>query len=425
MAFSLLVLTFNTESIPSTSYLPAELQKHMGFYSLLTQIPFVDVLVGNHLVLMIIQHGTQLALVGVILGWRLKITLPVACLGYFCIAAILRQYSWFYHTGLIPWLSLVTLAFFPSGDALRIGKKDVRDSSSLSNNYGWGLFCVWATIAIPYMAAGLSKLRFGGLWWEGANIQGHMLQTALDPMAFDFGWAVHSIHWPHWILVILGLSAVFGELAMILVLFSRTARMVLPAVMVLMHIGILFLQNILFLDLILIQAVFYVTLFDRFVPQSEIGSGYVSARSNLFHRGKLVLMAWVTLLVTSWMFTIEFFPLTSMRMFSKRADSGTVVYYELWQQHPDGRLVKADPSVELACMDDSRYRRYLSGAFSPNGAPQASAFFRSWVSVYNEQSEANKRIVRLILVRKQWNYREDPDSESRSTREFKISLDLD
>src|SRR6185503_4225046 len=84
-----------------------------------------------------------------------------------------------------------------------------------------------------------------------------IVSTVMEPMQFGFRVAFAALHWPGWIWDALGLMAIVGELTFVLVLVSRVARHVLPLLMVGMHMGILFMQNILFPDLIAIQAVFY------------------------------------------------------------------------------------------------------------------------------------------------------------------------
>ena len=75
-------------------------------------------------------------------------------------------------------------------------------------------------------------------------------------MHFDFQTTFHLLRGPGWIFGALGIAAIVSELGFVLVLVSRLARMILPAVTAAMHAGILLSQNILFPDLIAIQAVF-------------------------------------------------------------------------------------------------------------------------------------------------------------------------
>jgi len=62
---------------------------------------------------------------------------------------------------------------------------------------------------------------------------------------------------PDWIFAGLGLAGVGGELLMGLVLFSAVARLIMPAMMFGMHLGIKLFQGILFLDLMILETVFY------------------------------------------------------------------------------------------------------------------------------------------------------------------------
>ena len=120
-------------------------------------------------------------------------------------------------------------------------------------------YAVWTVIAVPYVAAGLSKLYYGGgLAWVGAeNMKWILLRTSLAMMEFDFGIFERLVAQPDLLFVLLGCVGLLTELSFGLVLISSRARLVFPGTMILVHLGILLLQNILFVDLILLLVVFY------------------------------------------------------------------------------------------------------------------------------------------------------------------------
>ena len=107
-------------------------------------------------------------------------------------------------------------------------------------------------------APALSKLYYSGLGWlHPDNMKATLLRTTLAPMEFDWTVSIDLLQAPDAVFVALAVVGLFTELLFGLVLISRKARQVLPAAMAATHGGILFLQNILFVDLILLQAVFY------------------------------------------------------------------------------------------------------------------------------------------------------------------------
>src|SRR5262249_24449753 len=132
------------------------------------------------------------------------------------------------------------------------------DSDRLSPIYGLSRYCCWLVIALPYVEAGLSKLRDGGLfWWNAANIKANLFGDTLNPREFNWSFSLSLTTAPDLMFAALGLFAIFAELSFGLVLFSRIARRIWPFMAISMHLGILLFQRILFLDLILIQFVFF------------------------------------------------------------------------------------------------------------------------------------------------------------------------
>src|SRR5690606_21919239 len=84
-----------------------------------------------------------------------------------------------------------------------------------------------------------------------------LLTDALKPMHFNFGLSLHMTTWPAWIFTAMAVFAVATELVMGLVLVSRRARFIAPVMMAGVHVGIWLLQGVLFFDLIVIQALFF------------------------------------------------------------------------------------------------------------------------------------------------------------------------
>src|SRR5260221_7999696 len=117
---------------------------------------------------------------------------------------------------------------------------------------------VWTVVAITCVAAAISKLYYGGIAWFGAdNMRATLLRTTLAPMEFDWHLSLHVVRAPDFVLVLLASIGLFSELLFGLVLIAPLARRLLPIFIVATHLGILFLQNILFPDLILLPAIFY------------------------------------------------------------------------------------------------------------------------------------------------------------------------
>jgi predicted DCC family thiol-disulfide oxidoreductase YuxK len=253
------------EELPTSVDLPRGMVKARGLIALLYALPGFDAFVTSEAALAVFQISVVVALLLAALGWKTRWTVPAAAVGYLILGAMIRQYSWFYHTGLVPCLVLLALSFTPCGDRFSLdhvlrslrGLPPVRLRSP--EVYAWGRYLCWCTLALPYVAAGLSKLRVGGLdWFSAESFRYWLYRDALNPMEFDFDGSLWlaGAGAPDVLFTLLALAGAGGEVGYGLVLFSRYARVLFPAAMFTMHIGILLLQNVLFFDLILMQLIF-------------------------------------------------------------------------------------------------------------------------------------------------------------------------
>jgi predicted DCC family thiol-disulfide oxidoreductase YuxK len=208
---------------------------------------------------------TALTLFLGMIGWRTRLMIPLGAFFYFLEGGIIRQYTTFYHTGLIPLYLMVLLSLLPCGDGWSVDRlwkvykgRPVPDSERASPVYGWSRFACWVVVALPYTAAGLSKLFNGGLyWWNATNIKTILFAGTLQYTWYDWGLSLQLAQAPDILFAFLGLITIITELFFVTVLFSRIARLTLPVLMMMEHFGIFFLQNLLFLDLIILQVIFF------------------------------------------------------------------------------------------------------------------------------------------------------------------------
>lgn len=261
----LLVMTI-WEDLASTALLPRSMVQPKGVLHLLHAAPIgFDRFLASAAALWVFEQFTIALLVMGVVGLATRVTVPAAALCSLVIAGIFREYSWFYHTGLIPIYVLAVLSFTPCGDGwsldrvLRIVRgAPVPPREVATPVYGWSRYAVWTVVAVLYVGAGMSKLYYSGVAWLSAdNMRATLLRTTLAPMEFEYTISIDLLQAPDSVFVALAAVGLFTELLFGLVLTSRSARRIIPAAMALTHAGILFLQNILFVDLILLQAIFY------------------------------------------------------------------------------------------------------------------------------------------------------------------------
>ncbi|HEX5726295.1 MAG TPA: hypothetical protein VFX98_12560, partial [Longimicrobiaceae bacterium] len=363
------------EDLASTAHLPRGMLRydHQWLPELLSALPLgFDRFMASAAALQAFETATAmllgLAMVGLFTRW----TVPAAAVAYLLFASILRSYAWFYHTGLVPLYALLLLSFTPCGDAFSLDRLlrvrrglPVPPAREPRLRYGVGRYLVWMAVALPYTMAGLSKLRNGGpLWWQGDHMKQMLVSTILEPMHFDFQLTFGLLRWPGWLFDALGLAAVLGEVTFGLVLVSALARRVLPALMAAMHVGILVLMNILFPDLIAIQAVFYdwTPLRRRLEAWTSRWRRAARAPPPLPERvpdpavRRQAVLAAAFLLVASvcWAGRIEAFPFTGMQMFSRRHLAEPVQYVRPLVRYEDGTVAPARCERWIGAMADSR-----------------------------------------------------------------------
>lgn len=191
-------------------------------------------------------------------------------------------------------------------------------------------------IALPYLASALSKLRNGGVaWWDPTNLRYHFLRATLNPMHFDFSSTLALMPAPDAMFEALGLGSLLVELVYPAVLFSRRARLVLPIAIVVFHATVLVLQNLLFLDLMLLQAVVFAGGLAR-PPRAREVVDIADARY------PWLLGAVTAGLLGAWIARLELYPLSSLQMFSRVNRSGTVEYYRILGENASGAVEPFD-----------------------------------------------------------------------------------
>jgi predicted DCC family thiol-disulfide oxidoreductase YuxK len=274
---AILLVTTLWEDLGSVAVLPLGYREDMGLMKILDELAIgFDRFLTNESALRLFQRATELLLFLGVIGWRTWIVVPLCAVSAFVLNGILREYSGFWHQNLVPIYVLAVLSFTPCGDGWSIDRlwkifqgKAVPGSEKTSPVYGWARYACWVPIALTYAAAGLSKLRADGLYWMSAtNMRTMLYEQTLYPRAGNYSISLFLASAPDIVFVLLGVAALCGELFFITVLFSRTARRFFPAISILMHIGIVFLQNIVFFDLMLLLLIFY----DFSVVRKRIGN---------------------------------------------------------------------------------------------------------------------------------------------------------
>ncbi len=414
------------EHLPSSALLPRAMIHGVGpVLAALYALPIgFERFVASPLALGLFQAATIVLLAAAALGFRTRLSVPLAAAAYLVFAGILRQYAWFYHTGLIPLYLLAALAFTPCGDGfsldrwlrVRRGEGLLRDDVATAA-YGWARYFVWTALALPYVEAGLSKLRRGGLDWPHAeNLKSVLLTDTLSPMQFDWGVTLQLLHAPDALFWAIGLATLAAEIGYGLVLFSRRARFVLPAIMLGMHLGIWLLQNVLFFDLIVLQALF---LGASARPPASREPPAVPALS-VWPRRVRVLAA---LLITCWALRIEEFPFTAMQMYSKPNLTGVVEWIAVVAIDASGER-RAPIEAAIPALRDARHRRAIRQSFAgdPEKRALGEALLAAFLRAHNATAAPGGRIAAVEAQQWRWDYVRAPDDPAHGTLVARYSV---
>jgi|CXWL01.1.fsa_nt_gi predicted DCC family thiol-disulfide oxidoreductase YuxK len=262
----ILLLWTVLEDLPSIAWLPVEARHPLGVMQWLYALPLgLDSLVTSETGLRVFQLLTEAILFLGMVGYRTRLVIPLGALCFFLFGGILRDYSFNWHQGWVPLYLITILSFTPCGDGWSVDRlirvvrgQPVPDPSRALPIYGWSRYTCWVAVAVTYWETGLCKLRFGGISWGNADgLRATFYEDTLLPREYDWSWSLYLVHAPDWPLIFMGAFVLFFECLWIAVLFSSTVRKIWPVLTATFHTGVFILQKILFIDLILLQMVFY------------------------------------------------------------------------------------------------------------------------------------------------------------------------
>jgi hypothetical protein len=459
VCFILLISTL-WEDLPSFALLPLELREDMGMMKIFDVLPIgYQSFLTSGASLRLFQWLTILLLFLAMIGWRTRVVVPLGTLGVLVLNGILREYSGFWHQNLVPIYVLAVLSFTPCGDGWSVDRLrkvslglPVPDPERTSAVYGWARYACWVAIVLPYVAAGLSKLRSAGIEWMSATNMKHLLlEQTLYPRAGGWSISLSLASAPDIVFVLLAVAGSVGEVMMILLLFSRLARRIYPALMIFMHIGIVFLMNIVFLDLMLILLVFYdftsvltrvgkwlsaasrlQVLYDGFYPlyrRSTTGTltftpPSASQRYNFFF--SLAVVSLIAVMGSIWALKIEYYPLTAMPMFTG-VQKSVVTYFKILGHRESGAISPIYFEDSLGAVSiNSRYEPLFSLCLSEE--PRDLAICKKTLNVlgiaYNKKTPPGEKVTQYEIQRWTWDFVSNPQDSNYGTLDAHMIFDI-
>jgi hypothetical protein len=429
---SILLISVCWEDLPSVVHLPDGMRQRLGVLGLLESVSFgaFDRLYDSWHSLAALQIAVGIALVAALLGLWTRWSCLAAAVLYLMMGGMIRQYAWFYHTGLVPLYALFALVFTRCGDAWSIDTwrrrrrgLPVPPGGEPRLSDAWSAFAVWIVIAMPYLMAGLSKVRAGIWWFHPNNFKAILLKDALQPMQFSFEFIDLILRMPNWMITGMAITAVAGEIAMVCVLFSKRARLILPIVMGLMHLGIWLLQRVLFFDLILIQLLFLVPPhwfmgqpLRPLVPKTPFWPSGL--------RWPKPVVGLLAALAVVWVSRLEWYPITDMHMYTRVDTEDDLRYPQIIAHLASGRTVEERPEKVIRAMCDARYRSMLDTTKNDPAHPTAREFFEKCGRLHNERHMKSDPIVAFEVIWRRWDFTDPKQAEKRGKVKSRLRYEV-
>ena len=193
------------------------------------------------LVLSLLQTAWRLALAMSAVGVFSRASMTVAFVLSTYLFGLPHNFGQTYHFDALLVIAIGILACSRAGDAWSIDAlMKGRSAPEPSGEYTWPIRMVWVAMALVFFAAGLAKLRYGGLEWVTSDNMTILLRRAAyhvsdaDPISTAGLWIADR----PWLSRGLAAASLAIELGFVFAVVSRTARVVMVPAAFLMLIGI-------------------------------------------------------------------------------------------------------------------------------------------------------------------------------------------
>ncbi|HEV2296154.1 MAG TPA: DCC1-like thiol-disulfide oxidoreductase family protein [Tepidisphaeraceae bacterium] len=140
--------------------------------------------------------------------------------------------------------------------------------------------------------------------------------------------------------------------------------------------------------------------------------------------GPLAIPGLICFLFGAWVIRLEWYPLTSVQMFSTHDNSGIVTYYKCYATDAFGNTYEAP--LEKMGRGVSRYRPILSGGFYDAAGRQRCIEMLEFCGTTHNAANPNNPVVKLEVQKRRWDFvsrRLDPDFGDTVDR-ITVSFDL-
>jgi len=412
------------EDLPAIASMPAGMRNDDQFFHVLNSLPGYSTLLSSPYLLATLQWTTAVLLFSGLIGFLTRPTLFLGSLGFFLMQAILRHYTYQYHSGLVLIYLVLVITWTPCAATWSIDSwLNHQKPQPGRQSVGFSVYACFAVMAVVYVLSGLSKLRGSGLdWFRGDNIELKLVQDALSPIFFDYKWKATiwlvQHHAPGYVFAIIGTVGLIVELGYVTVLFSRTAQIIIPIAALGVHVGILVFQHILFPDLLMLQLIFlnvdWVTNFCGRYFRTGDRAASAQVRNDIPPRPLSSLPAVATALMVAiffvaWVWSVEYNPLSSWNMYSYAQRKGPLHYLKVIATLENGRSIVI-PTRDFSPAWLPSGRDILARVFrTTRHSEKFDAFLSFYVQRRNRNLMFGSLIKRMEIQLWRWNYLVDPN----------------
>jgi hypothetical protein len=161
------------------------------------------------------------------IGFQTEVSMWVAFGLGFYLLGLPHNFGHTFHFDALLVIAMGVLACSRAGDAWSVDASLARRPAVRSGEYTWPIRAIWVAMSLVFLAAGIAKLRYGGIdWIFSSNLSIVLTRAAYhvsdaDPITGTGLWiAAHP-----WASRAVAAATVFVELGFISALFSRRARL--------------------------------------------------------------------------------------------------------------------------------------------------------------------------------------------------------
>jgi predicted DCC family thiol-disulfide oxidoreductase YuxK len=180
---------------------------------------------------------------------------------------------------------------------------------------------------------------------------------------------------------------------------------------------------------------------DSHCPSMPLGNGAPQAifQANdgpQGYRYALLISGFCVVAVISFLYKVEFYPLTSWHLYSKLNSSGAITYHKVFGHQPSGAIVPVHLEDAIGAIGwDGRYRQKLKQCIDgvrdernravSKDVDICKKFLTANGVVYNEKSPPNHKITHLEIQEWVWDFRSNPSDPEHGKVTDRIIVEIE